>query len=1720
VSASLIQWCTRLALATLAVIIALSASAACTSPPQLSVNYSVDKTNPDVWMAVAEITHSAGLLQSSWNGSGYFQFPQSVGAGTQTHRVAMTCMSRAYEFKVTLDPGGDCQPATSSSTFGPAPTAPQFTERIHIIGDHTSTTIFWNFPNTAMHTNYVWATRFFGDGRPSKVILAAQSSDKGASTLENTSGPGYVIVEGKSCVDQRGSHQVTLSGSMSCPTPGADESCKSCFGAPIHAVSGNMRATDEDPIAGFGEILPFKRFYDSYSRLEESTLLPVRRGAFGAGWGSIFSASAIGMTTPLGTEFVNVLTEENAQYVFRRTSPTSFTQVFPDRPAAVTRLSQAADGSWTHADPAKSFVRVFAADGRPTAFRDRATGREIKLTWTNDRPSRVEDSWGAWALLITTNTAGYITKITAEDDPASSWTYTYHFEAGHQDGWPTERHFLIRVDSPAGKWRSYNHWYRLLSEIRDGAGRLLESHAYREDRTPVTSIQQTDDITSIYQDRVGRVEGEYTTYVTYKTGRMAAYYSRSVAGMRRVVEIDGGCTSCGAESAVMTYDAAGNVIRKQSADGYITMRTYDAARLNVVQEMTALRPVACDPAQSATRCKQTPDELPVVNLVPTAATVTTTYTYGDSYWPMRPTLIETSSVLNPGSTRKTAIAYDAVSGRTLLRSTTGWTAIPAREETHTTATTLYDGVAVAEFNPGGTFEAAWLALPQPRGLQRKIDGPRAGADDAVSFVYYPNAASVAARNRGRLAAVRNAAGHVTRYEDYDVRGNARRVTDANGVTETRAYDSLGQLTSSTMPGTPGCDTAADPLCATTLASSRTYHFSGPLLTETDAGGAVRAYEYDDRRRVTAISRGPAATDLRERMETVYDPNTGRRSAEVAYARENNGWVEKRRTSYTYDVFGRVSTVAHPDGTSAGYTYDAEGRVRSVRDENHAEANTFYSYDAAGRLSEVRQTLATAPGGFAVTQYGYDAHGDLTSVTDPNGNITTYEYDDFGQMLRQLSPVTGTTSYVYDISGNLAAMTDANGAATTRTYDILDRVLSAVSIKPGAVTETVSWTYDDATAGRHGIGRATAMTDPAGTTTYAYERRGLLRREERTFAGTSAPYVTRFTWSADAERTSITYPSGAAVQYQYDYAGRPISASAGATALVTSAQYLPFGPATSIVYGNGTTKTMQYDARYRRTKNALSGPGGTIAEYNLTWDAAGNVTGIADATDAGYSRTFAYDDLNRLTTANTGLALWRTASWTYDTMGNVLAARLGDEITGDESINVLARKTFFTYQGTTPKIATVRNNDLPPDTGDFLRQRDRRLRAAANETGYRTMTYDAAGNELTWVATRTWSARNHLQSVRDEAETPADAHVVEYGYDGRGVRVTRAERQANGTSATRYFFYSPELQLLASTNDSGPNVWASRLRTNSVPSVKHEFVWFAGEPLAQISGSYTDGPHWYFNDHLGTPLLQTNAAATAVWRVEYEPWGDIWQRRVPAPVEEGPDPVVDQPLRFPGQEAAMTWEGTEERYNIFRWYRSGWGRYTQADPIGIRGDINIFRYAAANPAAFTDRLGLFCTKDFVAHYFTGGGTAIDLAAVGLLSQYTGSASVTGVMDSERSAMYQTAKHKAKAFCAGCPTGTKTESFTSSDDSVYANPYDQGDCLFSLGSTQLAVTSKCSVTTNCSNKSFNYTCGSAWKLRDWFTDPLSLKETMNLPFEPGTPYQINADWSDYHGGSGSW
>jgi YD repeat-containing protein len=1111
--------------------------------------------------------------------------------------------------------------------------------------------------------------------------------------------------------------------------------------------------------------------------------------------------------------------------------------------------------------------------------------------------------------------------------------WTYQYSSGR----------LTTVLAPDQQpWRTYTYdGSGHLTEVRDSLGNLLESHAYDASGRGTSSVQDTDDVQNIAFGQAGRVAGETVTQVSYASGRTVSYYIRGTNGVLHTVEVRGGCSSCSAsEDATYTFDAFNHVIREQDGRGYVKESSYDPATNRLISVTGPLQPSGCDPQNDSGHCRLTTDDLAAATLVTTSLAKTTTYAYGNATWPDLPTAITTTSVANPSGTKSDSFTYDAVTGTPLSHTETGWISA-TQSETHTTTTTLYDGSEGAAFAPGGPFDSSWLSLPQPAGLKKQIDGARTDVSDVTTFVYYPINSGVTATWRGRLAAVRNALGQITTYANYDVFGNAQKVTDPNAVVVNTTHDALGRLLSSTYPAISGCDTTADPTCNVDVTSSRAYSAGGgPLATETKPGGGVISYTHDSRGRTASITRTISST-VSERIEYDYDPNTGQKSEERVLDNSSGSFVAKKTTDYTYDTQGRLNQVQYPDAAKAVYTYDVAGALATAQDENHASPNTFYSYNATGAVGKVAQTLDASQ---ISTSYGYDVQGNLGSVTDPNGNVTTYSYDDFGRMMQQTSPVTGTTTYTYDLAGNLLTTTDANGATTTRTYDELSRVLTSTSTLSGVPSEPIAYSYDNTYVPGYNIGRFTSATDPTGSTIVRYDHRGFLRQLQQTVGG--AEYLTLFTYDADGNRASITYPSGRVVSYTYDLAGRPLSVASADATYVSSAAYLPFGPPVSFDYGNGLKRAMTFDARYRLITNKLFRPFpnqfNTIADYSYSYDPAGNILSIRDGADRtpDYDRTFGYDDLNRLTTANTGSALWGAGSYSYDNMGNLTSRSLGAPPVDDGTIlsipgrHLRATKAVtgqvdrlgFTFQGTTPKISFVTTNGLD-----------------------HTVTYDSAGNETAYYATRTYSPRNLMSTVTDTSgEGPA--HQLTYSYDYRGVRVSRIETPTDAGSASRYFFYTPEFQLLASTVDDSSNAWGQRthhIMTSPPLAMNREIIWFNGQPVAEYgpprtpddtttifsrhrtldTGTATN-TFYTFTDHLGTPLIQTDTTTDIVWRAEHEPYGNVYLMRNGS--------RTDQPLRSPGQEVAMTWEGAEENYNVFRWYGAGWGRYTQPDPAGVGG----------------------------------------------------------------------------------------------------------------------------------------------------------------------------------------
>ncbi len=137
------------------------------------------------------------------------------------------------------------------------------------------------------------------------------------------------------------------------------------------------------------------------------------------------------------------------------------------------------------------------------------------------------------------------------------------------------------------------------------------------------------------------------------------------------------------------------------------------------------------------------------------------------------------------------------------------------------------------------------------------------------------------------------------------------------------------------------------------------------------------------------------------------------------------------TSYAYDALNRTISVSDSGGGSTGYTYFENDVLQTLTSPTQAKQE---EYDALGRLTsvcEITSGTTAFPGASCnqiesatgyLTQYAYDAIGDLTSVTQ-NAQASS------GQQSR---------AYVYDMLGRLTSETnpETNNASVAYSYDSL------------------------------------------------------------------------------------------------------------------------------------------------------------------------------------------------------------------------------------------------------------------------------------------------------------------------------------------------------------------------------------------------------------------------------------------------------------------------------------------------------------------------------------------------------------------------------------------------------------------------------------------------------------------------------------------------------------
>ncbi len=425
----------------------------------------------------------------------------------------------------------------------------------------------------------------------------------------------------------------------------------------------------------------------------------------------------------------------------------------------------------------------------------------------------------------------------------------------------------------------------------------------------------------------------------------------------------------------------------------------------------------------------------------------------------------------------------------------------------------------------------------------------------------------------------------------------------------------------------------------------TYDGNGNVATRSEAGLNVYSWSRDLLDRVTAIglpilnADGGVATstvayDINDRLISRRDPKDG----------SNGGGGGSRLTTYLNDDFGRPISIVNPDIGTWISNYDSAGNLASSRDATGAKL--YYTYDyasrqlsidggvtnefvsfqydqtgsagqiayanTAGRLSSVNaldsaghvvnshftydylgRTLADieerGPVGattFAALQYTWRGNGEPSTMTYPDGLVTTFNYPTAGgygptPLPSEVdAPFNGTATALvsgatYFPDGVVQGLTYANGSTRSLTRNKRGELTSLASGPTAAPWLNQAFTYD-----ANGLGNLTSVTfnpSKANTWTWNFGYDGL--RRLTSYNTNVRPTTDQYTWTYDeiGNRKTEVYNT-VATNYVYDTANQ--------TSQVMS-------------LNGGNTRNWTYDANGSTVQDHWYGGAGTWNQYGYT-----------------------------------------------------------------------------------------------------------------------------------------------------------------------------------------------------------------------------------------------------------------------------------------------------------------------------------------------------------------------------------------------------------------------------------------------------------------------------------------------------------------------------------------
>jgi YD repeat-containing protein len=202
---------------------------------------------------------------------------------------------------------------------------------------------------------------------------------------------------------------------------------------------------------------------------------------------------------------------------------------------------------------------------------------------------------------------------------------------------------------------------------------------------------------------------------------------------------------------------------------------------------------------------------------------------------------------------------------------------------------------------------------------------------------------------------------------------------------------------------------------------------GQVTSSRDAAGQTTLFAYDNAGHQTSVTDA-----LNKTTSSAYDAVGRQISTTDALL---------HKTQYVFNGDGQMVKTIFANGSTSQVAYDTNGRKSSETDPMGLTTN--FGYDAQGHLASVMLPAVVDPENsnavtVPTTKYAHDNFGNMTSITDAKGRVTSFTFDQFGHQLTRTLPIGQSEPSTFDAFGRLDTHTDFKGQKEVYHYNSLGR----------------------------------------------------------------------------------------------------------------------------------------------------------------------------------------------------------------------------------------------------------------------------------------------------------------------------------------------------------------------------------------------------------------------------------------------------------------------------------------------------------------------------------------------------------------------------------------------------------------------------------------------------------------------------------------------------------